>query len=355
MRELTATPVVVGEVARRRLEPVEAVSGYLQPVRKVALQFQVPGRVETRLVEPGVQVEKDQLLLELEAGDYRDAVTQARAEWQQEKENLARDRRLLELAIRSRKLQEKEVERLNSLSARSLASKTLIGEAEALLASRRAEEARLRASVDTAPQRIAVRRAARDRAERNLARTRLRAPFAGVVNEVMFNRGDYASQTGTAVELVDQRLDFYAQVRGDVARSLRLQDEVPVQVGNDERLARVVAVQPDPDPRTFTHAVRLRMPVEETRSGMAARAVLPLRPLDDVLVVPVTAILQEDGAAFVFTVVDKHLRRVPVSLGARVASLRVVARGLTAGEQIVIRDVAALADGQPVVIDGQAS
>ncbi|MEE9422391.1 MAG: biotin/lipoyl-binding protein, partial [Gammaproteobacteria bacterium] len=132
LQDLAPTPVVVGSVQQTQLEPVEQVSGHLQPVRKVALQFQVAGRVAARHAEPGLRVATGQLLLELEAGDYQDAVIQARADWEQVQDNLKRDQRLLELAQKSRKLQEAEVARLNSLIERSLASKSRIGEAEAL-------------------------------------------------------------------------------------------------------------------------------------------------------------------------------------------------------------------------------
>ncbi len=355
LQDLAPTPVVVGSVQQTQLEPVEQVSGYLQPVRKVALQFQVAGRVAARHAEPGLRVETGQLLLELEAGDYQDAVIQARADWEQVQDNLKRDQRLLELAQKSRKLQEAEVARLNSLIERSLASKSRIGEAEALLATRFSEQARLRSSVGMGPQRIAASKAKLDSAERNLQRAQLTAPFNGRVNAVFLNSGDYAAQNQQAVELIDEQLDFYAMVRGEVARALHIDDEVVVQVGGGQSTARVVAVQPDPDPQTFTHEIRLRMPAEETRSGISARASLPLEKLENVLVVPVTALVQEEGAVFVYGVKDDKLLRKPVILGTRFDQQQVITEGLVAGEQIVIRDVAALSDGQPVVINQDPS
>lgn len=349
LQERAATPVVVGSVQQTRLEPVEQVSGYLQPARRVALPFQVAGRVAARHVEAGTRVEAGDVLLELEDGDYQDAVIQARADWTLAQDNLARDRRLLKLTQQSRKLQQDEVERLRSLIARSLASRSKIGEAEALLATRAAEVARLRSSVDTGPQRIAARKAKLDSAERNLERTHLKAPFSGQLNAVYLHAGDYATQNQKAVELIDERLEFYAQVRGEVARALKIDDAVVVQVATEKITARVIAVQPAPDPQTFTHAIRLRMPPEETRSGLAARAMLPLEVLENVLVVPVTALIQEEGAAYVYKINADSLQRVPVTPGMRFNQQQVITDGLVAGDRIVVRDVAALSDGQQVV------
>ncbi len=350
LQALAATPVVIAAVQQTQLAPVEQVSGYLQPVRKVAVQFQVAGRVAARHIEAGMRVEAGDKLLELEAGDYEDTVIQARADWQQQQGNLQRDRRLLKLAQQSRALQQAEVDRLHSLIARSLASKSRIGEAESLLAARYSEQARLRSSVDTGPQRIAARKAKLDSAERNSQRTQLVAPFSGRVNAVFLNVGDFATQHQKAVELIDERLDFYALVRGEVARALNLDDDVIVQVAGGKITARVVAVQPDPDPQTFTHEIRLRMPVEETRSGISARAILPLEKLENVLVVPLTALVQEEGAVYVYGVKDDRLQRKPVTLGVRFEQQQVITEGLVAGEKIVVRDVAALSDGQAVVI-----
>jgi RND family efflux transporter MFP subunit len=241
---------------------------------------------------------------------------------------------------------------LKALGERSLASKTLLGDAEALLVQRLSEEARLRASVAVGPQLIAARQAALDRAQRNLDRTVLRAPFDGRINRVPLEVGDYAVRNQEAVELVSDRLDFYAQVPGSIARALERGDRVPVRVGGRSLLAEVMAVQPDPDADTFTHAVRLRMPMQETRSGVLAVARMPLSPLEQVLTVPSTAVLWEEGSAFVYRVgEDATLQRLAVELGPLVGERQVITEGVEARERVVVRDVAALADGQHVVVE----
>lgn len=348
LRSLAPSPVLVNHASRTDLYPRELVSGHLQPVRRAWLRFEVDGRVAERRAEAGQSVSVGDVLLTLDDQDYQDVLIQAQAEWQQAEQDLQRDRSLLKLAERSRKLQE-EVSRLNSLGERSLASKTRLGDAEALLAQRLSEEARLGASVNTGPQRVAASKAAMDRARRNLDRTTLKVPFAGRVNQVQLQVGDYANRNQPALELISDQLDFYAQVRGPVARALTLGQRVTVSVGDRSYTASVAAVQPDPDPGTFTHAIRLRMPESETRSGALAMVQLPLQPVRNALVVPWTAILLDEGSAFVFRVEGEHLQRVAVQLGSRVVQQQVIVSGIDAGEQVVVRDVAALADGQVVV------
>ncbi|MFQ5642532.1 MAG: efflux RND transporter periplasmic adaptor subunit [Thiogranum sp.] len=349
LRSLAPSPVLVSVAERVDLYPEAGVSGHLQTARRAWLRFQVDGAVAERRVEPGQSLQAGDVLLVLENQDYQDALIQAQAEWRQAQQDLLRDRKLLKLAERSRKLQEEEVERLKSLGERSLASKTRLGDSGALLAQRLSEEARLSASVATGPQRVASRKAALDRAQRNLDRTVLRAPFAGRVNQVLLEVGDYAGRNEKAVELVSARLDFVAQVRGSVARALTLGQRVTVALPDRSWQAIVTAVQPDPDPATFTHAIRLRMPETEARSGAVAVAHLPLQVLSDVLVVPAAAVLLEEGKAFVFRVQDEHLQRVEVRLGERVAQQQVIVAGIEPGVRVVVRDVAALSDGQAVI------
>ncbi|MEE9493001.1 MAG: efflux RND transporter periplasmic adaptor subunit [Gammaproteobacteria bacterium] len=355
LRTLAATHVVTGYARRVDLAPIEKVSGYLRPVRKATLPFEVSGPVTFRHVEPGALVEAGQVLLEIDAGDYRDAVTQATAKYVEIKDSLVRDKRLLELSIESRKLQGQEVKRLTSLKKRSLVSPSKIGDARALLSTRLAEEARLQSSVSNGPQFVAASKAALDSAKRNLRRTTLKAPWDGKVNQVFVNVGDYAQASSRAIELVDAQLEFYAQVRGGIARALNLGDSVTVRVDEKQHRASVVALQPDPDQTTFTHAIRLRLPADEIRSGLSAVAEMPLQRRGDVLVVPVEAVIQEDGHAYLFLVSSDDngdsLQKTEVVAGQRFDQQLIIVDGLTEDSMIVLRDVAALAGGQSVIAD----
>ena len=107
-------------------------------------------------------------------------------------------------------------------------------------------------------------------------------------------------------------------------------------------------LQVDPDPETFTHALRVRIPGDVARSGSVARVRLPLRSLQQAVAVPSTAILQDDGNAYVFRLDGEVLRRTPVTTGRHVGELVVITAGLTGGERVVVRDVAALSEGMRV-------
>ncbi len=352
LREVVPTRVKVVTVALHDLVPAETVSGRLEPARKASLHFELAGQVATRAVEPGQAVAAGDLLLALAAGDYRDALAEAEAQLAQEQRNIQRDRELLKLARQNYALQKNDLDRLEQLGAESLVSKSHLDEVRIQLIRLESEVAQLKASTASADARLALKEAARNRAARNLERTQLLAPFAGTVNRVDGQMGDYVTPNQQIVDLVDAAsLDMYVEVRGDVMASLAQGQAVEVEVGGNSLPGEVIAIQLDPDPVTFTHALRVRLAGKAARPGQVAQVRLPLQALHQVVAVPATAVLYEEGQTFVFRVNNDTLERVEVVLGHRVGEWQEIRHGIDHDELVVARDVAALSDGQVVSVD----
>ena len=351
LQQVLVPGVRVAAVGLHDLVPAEVVSGRLDPARRAAMHFQLSGQVESRPVEPGQRVRQDELLLSLASGDYQDALAEAEARLAQESRDVERDRELLTLSKRNYDLQKNDLDRLVKLGADSLVSKSLLDEARIKLLQLQAEVARLKTSVASAESRIALKQAERNRAARNLERTRLLAPFAGSVNTVEAQIGDYVTPGDMIAELIDiTSLDLYVEVRGNVAQSLQQGDSVDVVVEGVTLPGKVIALQIDPDPVTFTHALRVRVAGTSVRPGQVAQVRLPLRQLRKVTAVPVTAVLYDEGQTFVFRLDDDTLVMTAVTLGERVDDLQVVQRGVDASDLIVTHNVSALSDGQQVVV-----
>jgi len=349
LKAVSLVTVAVTPVVTRDIEPTRVVSGRLQAATKLGLHFEVSGRVISRAVEPGQRVKAGELLLALEEGDYRDRVVEAQAQLDQERAASGRDGRLLNIAERNTELQEGEVKRLERLSSSSLAAQSLIDDARKLLLQLNAEEEILRFSVNTAKSRIVLRESALRREQRNLERTQLSAAFDSVVNRVDADVGDFVTTAQVVIEILKQDVfDLAIEVDGDTASALSLQQTVPVKINGTVDDGVIVALQSDPDSETFTHAVRVRIKNERLLPGTIASAELPLLIYEDVLVVPVTAVLQEDGAAYVFKVAESTLQRVRINIGIRDRDVQIVAGDISSNDMVVSRDVAALSDGQIV-------
>jgi RND family efflux transporter MFP subunit len=356
LKQVVVPVVQVSKVGLHDLVPTETVSGRLDPARKAALHFELPGQIDARPVEPGQTVQQGEALLLLAAGDYEDALAEAEAQLAQERRNIQRDRELLKLSTDNYVLQKNDLDRLVKLGEDSLVSQSMLDETRIKLIQLESEVARLKSSVASAESRLTLKEAARNRAARNLERTRLPAPFAGTVNAVNAQVGDYVTPAQAVVDLVDAAsLDLYAEVRGNVAQSLTLGQVVTVTVSGQQLPGEVIALQIDPDPETFTHALRIRIDGDQARPGQVATVRLPLRAMQRVTAVPSTALLYDEGRAFVFRLVDDTLDQVEVTPGERVDGLQIVMQGLAAGDRVVTRDVSALSHGQQVQVTDAAA
>lgn len=350
-------PVVqVVTVGLHDLVPTAVVSGRLEPARKAELHFELAGQVEARPVEPGQSVQAGEALLLLSSGDYEDALADANAQLAQETRNIQRDRELLKIAKSNYALQKNDLDRLLKLGKDSLVSESRLDETRIKLLQLESQVAQLGSSVASAESRLALKQAALNRAARNLERTRLSAPFAGTVNAVTAQVGDYVTPSQAVVELVDAAsLDLYAEIRGNVAQSLSQGQIVPVTVDNRQLPGEIIALQIDPDAETFTHALRVRIDGSQARPGQVAQVQLPLRTAQGVTAVPSTAVMFDEGSAYVFRLGSDTLEQVEVRLGPRVDGLQIVLQGLAASDRVVTRDVAALSHGQKVQVTDAAA
>ena len=351
LQPLPPSRVLLDTVRLMDIQPVTVITGRLQPVRKAHLRFEVSAQLIERLVEPGQIVFAGELLLKIEDGDFLDSVDEARAILLLEEEAIDRDRRLLELSIKQRALVERELQRLRQLGKESLASRSNYDEVEQRLLRQQADEASLRHSVGTSVSRLQTRRAALNRAQRNLRRTRLVAPFAATVNAVNVGVGDYVSSGQPAIDLVQlDELDLSLEVTGTVVSSLSLGRVINVTIGEHSRTGKIVAMAADPDANTNTYALRIRLSGSGLFAGQLARAELPGEFMSQVPVVPLTAVLREEGNNYVFRLSNGHVVKTPIRLIKRHQDLQVI-DGLPVNTRIVANDVAALADQQAVSVE----
>ncbi len=351
LQPLPPARVLMEQVQHMDIQPVTIVTGKLQPSRKSSLHFELSGRVTQRNIEPGQQVSENSVLLLIDDGDFLDTVEESRALLTREKDAVRRDQRLLDLVIREREIQQRELQRLEKLGQESLSSKSKYDETLRQSLRQQAEEAQLQHSVDSAKSRLMIKQAALKKAERNLQRTRLTAPFNATVNSVAVEVGDYVSPGQAAIELVQiDELDLYVEVTAAVASILHLREQIKVLIDDEQRQGRIIALSAEPDPNTNTHGIKVRLPSVGLYPGKLAQAVIPGSFLPNALVVPLSAILHDDGQTYIFQVVDEHVQRRQVKLIQRYQDWQVI-HGIDQGTKIVARDVAALADGQAVTVD----
>ena len=259
---------------------------------------------------------------------------------------------MLKLAKQNLQLQKAEVQRYEELNNDSLISASQLDAARQQMLSLDSQVSELQYKVSTSKARLSLKATERDVAKRNLERATLIAPFSGYVNEINAEVGDFVTANQIVAKIVDTSLlDLHLDVRGEVVSALSLNQDVDVHVDSKVIPGKLIALQPDPNISTNTHAIRIRLSGDDVQSGMLASADLPLGQRADVITVPVSAVSTNAGESFVFAYKDGSLDKVAVELSNRVGSEYIVSSGLQAGTKIVARDVAGLKDGQRVITD----
>ncbi len=352
LEQLAPVKVALVEVEKRLVHPREIITGRLQPIKTAQVRFEVSGNVIARNVEPGNVVNTNSVLIKLDAFDYRDQLQQMAAELTIERKGVGRDKELLKLAQNNLQLQQQEEQRLQSLVARNLIAQSQLDSTRQRVFDLQAEVARLEYSVATSNARVQMKKAQHDLAKRNLTRTTLKAPFDGVVNEVFVDEGDYVNTNDVAIILADvSQFDVQLDVRGEVITGLELNQQVAVKVNGKELLGNVVALQLDPDVNTNTHQVRVRISSDNIQSGMLATVYMPLAAQAESLLVPISAVLNQFGSSYVYTIDNNIIHKTPIQLGRRISNEVVVSAGLDVGQMIVARDVNSLVDQQQVTTE----
>lgn len=283
------------------------LSGLTAPGKRAVLAARASGAVETLRIEAGDMVAADAVVLTLEGPEAVAAVTIAETQ-------LDRVMRELEVA-----------EKLFAVGNRT----------ELQIITSRSAAATAQAQLDQA-------RAALDRLQ-------LRAPFAGYVDTVDVERGEWITAgTKVATLLSLDPIEVQAEVSELYARFLRPGAEAEVKLANGQTLGGIVTFvgkQASPQTRTFPVEISLANPGAELGAGMTAEVRLYADPVRSVTVPRSVITLSEKGELGLRVVgADGIARFAPVEL------LDDTPTGLVLGG--VPADVRIITVGQDLVRDG---
>jgi len=300
--------------ARTLVDDVSAV-GTLVSNESVVLHPEVAGRVAAIHFRDGSVVKKGAVLLELDAAVQAAELQQARAE--------------LTLA-------EANARRIEDLFAQQFVSSS---------------------ARDEATSKLAVARAAVALKQAHLERTRVRAPFDGIVGIRKVSVGDYVKDSDALINIEDiatLKLDFRLPevYLGRLSPGQMLEVTSDVTPG-EVFPATVDAIDPqvDAEGRAVLLRARLDNARGHLRPGVFARVRVLVDRRDGVLLVPESALMPAPGQTqYIFRVEDGLARRVEVETGVRRATEVEIVRGLKSGDRIVVAGQIKLRDGAPVSV-----
>ena len=319
---------VVSEIVEDRGEDARWIPGVVASRTQVTMAFQTLGRMVSRDVDLGDRVRQGDVLANLAAEDL-EATTRA-AEAALAAAEVQRDTARLTL------------ERTRALAARNVASAAQLEQAQraAAAAEAGAEQAR----------------SALVQAQDAQGYARMIAPFSGVVSAVYEAPGSVLSAGTPVLQLSaeDQReavIDLpesaLAGLPGDAVFTVW-------QRTDPDRQVRAVLDRIDPiaDAATRTRRLYLTLPPDSPyRLGALVRARLGTAA-EPALMLSAAAIFRRDGAPHVWRVLRQgdaaRVEAVRITPAAEFQDSVLIGEGLEPGDEVVIRGVNSLADGQPV-------
>ena len=212
---------------------------------------------------------------------------------------------------------------------------------------------RMKTDRDVARQNLASARLALQRAEINLERTNVRAPFSGKVVSRSIQIGEYATPGIAVARLVDTKnLEVTAQAPSHLLNNIATNDNIDVLSGQTTLISTVRAVVPVGNEISRTMELRLSIPSnEELHIGTAVRVKLPAQKPRQVVAAPRDALVLRTNRISVFTINDDNIaKRIDIELGTGDGSLVEVIGDIAPGDRLVIRGGERLRDGQKVDI-----
>ena len=305
------------------------------PNQDVRVSSFVAGRIAEMKVAEGDRVASGQLLAKIEDHIYRDQLAQAaaveaqaKANLENAKLNLARDENLFSRGIAARK-------ELEDARTQATVAQAALQQAEASLSL----------------------------ARRQLSRTEIVSPLAGMVVKRFVNVGEQVD--GTAAQPVVE-VASYGEV--ELLASVPAAYLTRIHIGQTLTISsdafpgktftgRAVAVSPAVDPMTNAGLVRVRFPNPSglLRLGMVLSAEAPADKHRGVLTVPPQAIYRdEQGAARVYKVNGDAAAAVEVQLGIQTHDAVELLSGVQADDTLILAGGYGLGDKAKIRVKGAA-
>ena len=211
---------------------------------------------------------------------------------------------------------------------------------------------RVRMEREMVVQELASAEAQRDQTRYQIERTRIVAPFAGVIAERMRQPGEFIGAGAPLVRLVnDTLLEARVQAPINAVRHVSSGAQIAVETEFLASRASIRAIVPVGDERSRMVELRIALRPIGWVIGEAIRASVPSAAPTQAVTVPRDALVLRDSQVYVFKIAqDGIAQRINVVTGDGSADLISVRGALHAGDRVVVRGAERLQHGQLVKV-----
>ena len=274
--EIPLVKVTVESVSAAEVTREISLYGRTEPDRIATLRSEVKGLVKAVYVNQGDRVVKGQKIISIEKSDVVSRLQSAKATLKQ---------------------REVELKGAESLKAQGYQSQTALAQATANLEM---------AKADMVSYQLAV------------FKTQIIAPFDGIINQRFVEVGDFLKDGDNIAILVDlDPLVISANVTEINVHGLKTQQQATGRMVSGDVLQgkiRYISSISEPGTNTFKIEVEVPNPDFTQMAGMSTELALPLETTWAMRISPAVMALDEQGNLGVKTVVDQHVKFVPIDI-----------------------------------------
>lgn len=290
-----------------------SVSGTIEPNEQVQIRTEVPGIVRSITFEEGSRVTKGQVLLKIDDSELRAQLSQVNTQ-----KNLAAE---------------------NERRAKLLLEKEAISREEYDVA---------RATLQSAQAQVQLVQA-------QLAKTSVRAPFAGTIGLRNVSLGAFLSPDVTVANLVaTDPVKITFSVPEKYANQIKEGTGFTFTVSGSSKqhAGTVYAIEPAIASETRTVQLRARAanPAGELKPGSFASVSFPLTVIQNALLVPTEAVIPIQNGKKVFVSRNGKAHEKEIETSARTEAEVLVTEGLQPGDTVLTTGIMSLKEGSPVKV-----
>ena len=292
----------------------------IQSIQNVEIRAMVDGYIDEINVDEGQQVSEGQLLFSIRSTEYQADLNKAKAS-----------------------VAEAEIELKNT---KLLAEKNIVSQNELALAEAKLQEAKAEVA----------------RAELYLTYTKIKAPFSGTIDRLIYKKGSLVDR-GTVLTSISNNREVFAYFNFSEREYL----DYKSRAGKDKNQITLLLANGKPhkyngvietiegqfDNTTGTIAMRARFPNPEflLRDGETGKVLLPVK-LQNVMLIPQKSTYELQDKVFVFKVGNNNVvQSVAVNVLQTIPDYYIIDSGLQPGDRFLIEGVQNVKDDDKVEVE----
>jgi multidrug efflux system membrane fusion protein len=341
-------PVSVA-IASQEAMPVQVRAiGTVEPSSTVQIKSQVAGELMSVHFTEGRDVNKDDLLFEIDPRPYREALAQAeaavakdRAQLTQAQANLARD-------VAQSKSAEADAYRYEQLAKEGVAPAMQATQQRAAADAARESTHADEAAIESARASLESDLSAVARAKLDLGYCEIRSPVGGRTGNLLVHPGNLVKVNDVALVVINQIAPIFVsfgvpEEQLNAIKQRSVGEKLAVQASNDaepNRIARGLLKVIDNAVDTNTGTIRLKAVFDNTDHtlwpGQFVNVLMTLDTQGNATVVPSEAVQDGQRGQFIFVVkADQTVESRPVTVARTIGRKAVIAKGIAPGETVV--------------------